>query len=455
MMEKKPYPLSPLDHLSPRVHVPKLLYFSRVSDPQTTIQTLQDALSKTVSAFPVIAGSVLLSQEPNCQKGSLAVQAPYFSVNEILSVKDLSYKYNFESIRTKGFPTDAVDEDVMPNLLGNNTQVLLAQANIIRGGLVLVCAVHHCVMDEAGMFNLLKLWSTFCRGENGNELVDGKWIDNSALSQGAGTGELENHPEYKLLPESTSTTPYLSYSSDVVDTGIFFFSDDSLQRLKELANEGSDDTSWVSTNDALVALIWSSVTSARIAASDSPEPSTPSVFAMTVNGRHRLLPPMSPNFIGNVVLISKSLSTFSALTSSSSNSTRLGTIARKVRQSVGDVDNAKVKDVIKAIQNVADLNRLQPSGYESHQRNIGCSSWSGQPYYSLDWGQTLGGKCRRFRWRSLKTDGIFIIFPRIPGDEGERLGEGGLEICMGLRRECLVSLREDKFFSRFAEWRCS
>lgn len=453
-MEKGQYPLSPLDHLSPRVHVPKLLYFSTNSDPQIIIQTLRDALIKTISAFPIIAGSLLPSRESNCQRGTLAVQAPRFSVDDILSVEDLSSKYDFETIRANEFPTDAVGADVLPNFSRNNDQVLHAKANIIRGGLVLVCAVHHCVMDEAGMFNVMKLWSTFCRGDNGDTLVNEEWIDNSALSGEAGTGRLEDHPEYKLIPESSSLTPYLSHSSDAVDTGLFFFSDDSLKRLKELANKDSVDSSWVSTNDALVALIWSRITSSRMATSDHTT-STLSVFAMTVNGRSRLVPPMSSKFTGNVVLISKAFRSFSDLSSDSSNPIDLGSIARTVRQSVREVDDAKVKDVIKAIQNVSNLDRLQPSEYQSHQRNVGCSSWSGQPYYELDWGDKLGGNCRRFRWRSLKTDGIFIIFPRVPGNDEERLGKGGLEICMGLRRECLSALKKDKFFAQFAEWRCS
>ncbi|KAF7890228.1 hypothetical protein EAF00_008543 [Botryotinia globosa] len=454
-MNKEPYPLSPLDHLSPHVHVPKLLYFSSNSKSQDIIQTLKDGLSETISAFPILAASVGPSRELNCQKGSLAVQAPYFSVNEILSVKDLSSKYDFQSIQANRFPTDAVDGDVLPNFVKNNAQVFLAQANIISGGIILVCAVHHCVMDEAGIFNVLKLWSTFCHGGNGYELVTEEWIDNSALLQGQGTGRLEDYPEYKLLPEDLSSTPYVSVSSDVVGTGVFFFSDDSLRRLKELANEGSNDLSWVSTNDALVALIWSRITSARAATSKSVEPSTPSLLVMTVNGRNRIQPAMSPTFTGNVVLIAKSNSTFSDLISVSSNNTDIGAIASIVRQSVRDVDEARVKDVIKAIQKVSDLNRLEPSGFESYQRNVGCSSWSGQPYYGLDWGDNLGGKCKRFRWRSLKTDGVFVIFPRIPGVEGENVGEGGLEICMGLRRECLLALREDKVFGQFAEWRCS
>ncbi|KAM0310971.1 hypothetical protein ACHAO8_007587 [Botrytis cinerea] len=454
-MNKLPYTLSPLDYLSPHVHVPKLLYFSSNAKPQAIIQTLKDGLSKTLSAFPIVAASVGSYQEPNFQKGSLAVQAPYFSVDEILSVKDLSSKYDFQSIQANGFPTDAVDGDVLPDVVRKNAQVFLAQANIIRGGVVLVCAVHHCVMDEAGMFNLLKLWSTFCHGGNGHELVTDEWIDNTALLQGQGTGRLEDYPEYKLLPEDLSSTPYVSVSSDVVGTGVFFFSDDALRRLKVLANEGSNDSSWVSTNDSLVALIWSRITSARLATLNSVEPSTPSVFVMTVNGRNRLNPAMSPTFTGNVVLIAKSASTFSDLISKSTNTTEIGAIARIVRQSVHEVDETRVRDVIKAIQKVSDLNRLEPSGYDSYQRNVGCSSWSGQPYYGLDWGDNLGGKCKRFRWRSLKTDGAFVIFPRIPGGEGEKTGEGGLEICMGLRRECLLALREDKVFSQFAEWRCS
>lgn len=454
-MNKQPYPLSPLDHLSPHVHVPKLLYFSSNSTPQAIIQTLQDSLSKTISAFPILSASVGPSQALNCQKGSLAVQAPYFSVNDILSVKDLSSKYDFQSIQANEFPTDAVDGDVLPDFVRNNAKVFLAQANIIRGGIILVCAVHHCVMDEAGIFNVLKLWSTFCRGGNGHELVTEEWIDNSALLQGEGTGRLEDYPEYKLLPEDLSSTPYVSTSSDVAGTGVFFFSDDSLRRLKELANEGSNDLSWVSTNDALVALIWSRITSARLATSNSVDLYTPSLLVMTVNGRNRIQPAMSPTFTGNVVLISKSISTFSDLISSSSNTSKIGAIARIVRQSVRDVDEARVRDVIKVIQKVSDLNRLEPSGYKSYQRNVGCSSWSGQPYYGLDWGNNLGGKCKRFRWRSLKTDGVFVIFPRIPAVEGEQAEEGGLEICMGLRRECLQALREDKVFGQFAEWRCA
>lgn len=58
--------------------------------------------------------------------------------------------------------------------------------------------------------------------------------------QGAGTGRLEDHPEYTLSPEAeTKATEdhsvfYLSRKSEV-DSAVFFLSDESLERLKTAA----------------------------------------------------------------------------------------------------------------------------------------------------------------------------------------------------------------------------
>lgn len=470
-----PYPLSPLDHLSPRTHVPKLLYFS-TADPDETIPILRDALTKTIAAFPLVAGSVGFLDGAD-QPGSLAVQAPYFSAEDILSVKDLRAEYDYESIRANGFPTDAVGAHALPDIMGKPAQVFLAQANLIRGGLVLVCGVHHCVMDETGIFNLIKLWSTFCHGGEGATLVGRDWIDRDVLMRGEGLGRLQDHPEYTLLPEikpgpKPSGNPvYLSESSDVVDTAILFFSDASLKRLKALATadsatavdkedgriasgtegSGASDVSWVSTNDAMCALVWCCITSARMATGATG--TTPTMFNMTVNGRSRLVPPMSSDFTGNVVMISKAASTFDRLVSSYPSA--LGDIALLIRKSVVEIDHVMIKDVVQMVRSVPDVRQLAPGGYSSHDRNLGCSSWSTQPYYSLNWGGALGGRCKRLRWRRLKSDGVLVVFPRIPAIEDEHLGPGGLEICLGLQREHMQYLRQDATFNQFVEWRAT
>jgi hypothetical protein len=198
--------LSPVDHLSPRVHVLKLLYFATNEEPETINTTLCNALAKSIAALPILGGSVGL-MEGASQTGTLAVQEPFFTAEDILSRKDLRDHHDYASIRDKNFPQDAVDGKlVSPDLEGNPSRVMLAQANFIRGGLVLVFAVHHCVVDETGIFDVVKLWSTYCRGSNGAELVKLEWADRTPLMRGEGTGPLQDHLEYNFLPPEKSAT---------------------------------------------------------------------------------------------------------------------------------------------------------------------------------------------------------------------------------------------------------
>jgi hypothetical protein len=175
------------------------------------------------------------------------------------------------------------------------------------------------------------------------------------------------------------------------------------------------------------------------------------MFNMTVNGRSRLEPPISPEYMGNVVFVSKAALPIAALTSPTPN---LADTASMIRNSIVAVDSKAIRDKIKAVSLVDDIARLAPGGYKSFGRNLGCTSWSQQPYYSLDWGTVLGGKCKRVRWRRTISDGIFVIFPRIPSGEDADLGPGGLEVYLGLQREHLEALRKDEVFNEYAEWRC-
>ena len=457
------FPLSPLDHLAPHHHVPKLLYFSSTSDLSVVIATFRNALEKTIVALPIIAGTVG-SKKHDYHQGFLAVQAPFHGADDILSVNDISDKYDLVKLRAQHFPTNAIPTDlIIPTRLGQSTQVMFAQANILRGGVLLVFAIHHCVMDETGLFNVIRVWSEFCRGADGMKLVQRDWTDRELLSHGTGNGRFEDHPEYSLLPEGKPTPMYFSEGSDV-GTAILFFSDESLDRLKHIAAQADEgkkangingskakrDSAWISTNDAVCAFLWCSISSARTSSNSDINNETPTMFNMAVDGRLRLSPPIPPNYVGNVVAVSKAPTTFTTVLRST-NTSNIALAALHIRNSLAAIDDAYIKDIIQMVNSVSDLNRLAPRGYSSHGRNLGCSSWAKQQYYSLDWGQALGGRCERLRWRSIKTDGIFVIFPRIPSTGG---AAGGLEVVLGLQKDHLKCLLEDKEFMRFAEWRC-
>ena len=455
--------LAPTDHLSPRIHTAKLIYFATKEDPEKIIGTLRDALAKSISAFPILGGSVGLMKGA-CQKGTLAVQAPFFTAEDVLDVKDLRGKYDYEAIRKRDFPPDAVDfKLVVPDYRANYTRVLLAQANLINGGLLLTVAIHHNVVDEAGFFTIVKLWAAYCRGDDGSSLIKPEWTDTTPIMSGGGTGLLENHPEYKLKPEEQSAThvkayqEYITASTDTIASAVLFFSDEALQQVKKAAMRASTESSskiaeeapWVSTNDALCALLWSRVTTARQLGDDVPY----SMFNMTVDGRTRIVPPMSSEYIGNVVFVTtRSILPIPSLDSSAA--TDLAATALNIRASILAIDDAAIKDKIAAVTNVDDIGRLAPGGHSSQGRHLACTSWAGQPYYTLDWGKHLGGKAKRLRFPKSLSDGIFIIFPRLPATDDAEFGGGGIEIQIGLHKEALERLRGDESFNQYAQWRC-
>lgn len=465
------FPLSPIDMLMPRMHVPKLLYFASTAEPASIISNLLAALELTLKSIPIVAGSVALSKQEGDQKGFLSVQSPYFEAGEILSTNDLRDEYDYEQLRAAHFPSDSVAFDaIAPKSFGkatDSTPVMVAQANFLRGGLLLFFAVHHCVLDEVGLFNVMKVWSSCCRGDIGLDFVTPQWFNRGSLLQGAGTGTLEHHPEYALAPEGATARaaedPSSFYpSSENVHSATFFFSDEALGRLKMAAtmpgpDDGEEGTAWISTNDALIALFWCCITSARVAESTKATSEIFSLFAMAVNGRSQLHPPMSPDYCGNVVLIAKTLSKADDLLSPQPG--RLAKAASLIRKAVNVVDDAYVRDVIQMVRNVDDISRLAPRRRPAVEYSLGCSTWAKQPYYSLDWGSTVGGTCERVRMRRIRTDGLFVIFPRLPSTEslnGESdARQGGVEVQLMLQSDHHQRLMKDAVFTEFAQWRCS
>ena len=462
------HPLSPLDHLMGRRYISKLLYFASNSDPAATVATLRSALGRTIAAIPVLAGSVAPIPQKG-QKGALSVQKPYHSVDDLFSVKDLRDEYAYDELRSKQFPTDAIPTDLIsPPLAGKNAHVMLAQVNLLRGGLLLYVRTNHCVMDGVGSSNLLKVWSSYCRGEDGSKLVQPEWMDQCPLmQQGAGAGDVQDYPEYRLAPNlevavrPEAAAEYIS-DSPTVETAIFFFSDASLRLLKSAASHRrvnvientQEATASISTNDALCALLWCGITSARQRESTSLASNMPAVFCMAVNGRNRLSPPVPADYGGNVVFISKAYTSPHVLLAS--NPDRLPVSAALIRKSNLVIDDAYIRDVIKMVHNTPDLDTLAPPPFSSAKHIVAGSSWASQSYYQLGWGDEVGGTCERIRCRSVRADGFYFILPRIPSirASGDDSG-GGLEVVLGLEREHLQRLREDKTFNRFAQWRAS
>ncbi|KAK3168286.1 hypothetical protein OEA41_004733 [Lepraria neglecta] len=391
------------------------------------------ALVLTIKAIPVIGGSVALSEHAKDQQVSLSIQSPYFTAEQILSSNDLRNEYDYEHLCAAHFPSDAVPlAQYAPKFFGESADsmpVMMAQANFLSGGLLIFFAIHHCVMDEIGFFNVMKVWSTCARGDT--------------------SLELEDHPEYTLSPEEAETKAtedpsvfYLSRNSEV-ESAVFFLSDESLERLKTAATSPHESGAVEKTV----------ITSARISEGNGTAAVYPR-FAMAIKGRSHLRPPMSSDYCGNVVLIAKTFT--SAGTLLPPDSECLAKAALLVRKSLSAVDDAYIRDTIQLVRSVKDLGQLAPRSPTAVEHSRGCSSWPRQPYYSLDWDNLVGGRGEQVRWRNLRTDGLFVIVPRLPptGILDDSHETGGVEVLLGLKTDCMRRLKMDPMFCQFAEWRC-
>lgn len=87
-LETLVHQLSPVDHLSPRIHVPKLLYFASEASPDEIVKTFCEGLTKSIAALPTLGGTIGLSQGDR-QRGTLAIQAPFQTAEDISSVRDV------------------------------------------------------------------------------------------------------------------------------------------------------------------------------------------------------------------------------------------------------------------------------------------------------------------------------------------------------------------------------
>ena len=319
------YPLSPLDSLAPRDYIQELLYFPAVADPTNIFTTLRKALAHTIAEIPILAGCVG-SNVLDAQKGTLVVEGPYLIADDMISVKDLRDFYSYTDLRAKRFPPDAIAGNIcIPNLPKEPPRVMLAQLNILRGGIMLFVAVFHSVMDGTGVLNILRVWSGYCRRGHGTKLVRPHWSDGGPLQR-----QGDALSEDILIKPSTPHSYFVGGSETIINyprahstveqprakAAVFFFSDVCLARLKIAATKanstvGDEDrqsTDWISTNDALSALLWCSITSAR--EGDAAKTSTTvSWFRMAVDCRSRLSPPISLDYIGNTALLVKAQAT--------------------------------------------------------------------------------------------------------------------------------------------------
>lgn len=486
-LETSPFLLTPIDNAMPRNYVPNLLFFPESARPDMSlvVDTLRDGLSKTLEAIPLLSGTI---QSVN-QQGALCVTAPWITVDDIFLVKDLRQKPGpgYQDFRRRQFPLEDLDQKVvlpLARMMTSEKTVILVQVNIIKGGIIMALCLHHCFTDENGIFAISKVWAAYCRGDDGSRLVTREMINREPLMQGWKNVTLADISGFSMRPteELASSSGILTYIHSITrgwltallswctttsarnpegnelpqtESGIFFFSESRLAELKSMASvrdHQEDGDTWISTNDALCALISCCMASARD--KKIQEMTDRSWILWMVLGARRMLdPPLPADYIGNIA----SFVRLSAASQSvESTPAKVAEVAHLIRDQIKQRDEAYMRKFIGALSSIEDLTRVVRVPLSPSEDGVRFSSWAGMNFYSLDWGNAIGAKIERVRWMLLRGGyQICVIMPKvgIPGCAGE---DCGLEVAFyGVEKGQIGRLKQNELYMRFAQSRCS
>jgi hypothetical protein len=456
-------PLTPLERIGPKGYLRYVFPFQLPED--YNISKVADVLKAGYDAAKQRLAVLACEAVPDAdskQAGVLKLQRLNDGEIEDIVVKDLraqgAFPMTYAELKSKAFPVSAFDAEtlcrrsVWPSP-GERLPVSLVQANFIQGGLILTWCIFHMFGDGKTFYTWTKVWAEECCRAQGLEISEPVELAEAMLSDrervmkpsGRNPGSLENHPEYTLLPFTPQGAPPKMLSPDHRGQ-VFYFSPAALAALKAEASpanatEPSDQT-WISTNDALSALLWRTVMAVQ-SPLDSLEGDPVSVFNIAVDGRLRTDPPVHLHTLGCFLEYVAVSAPIRKMLGSAS----LADLAILIRKALRRVDGQFTDDVMALVEKLEDVDRLVPTAFlDVPGFNCVQTSWANFELYGLDWGSLLGGKIEAVRAPHVGViNGLQVVLPVLP--------DGGIEILVGVEASCLDKLLHEPLWTKFAEAR--
>ncbi|KAM0268701.1 hypothetical protein ACHAQH_009930 [Verticillium albo-atrum] len=453
--------LLPLEYTAPKGFVRYVFPFELSDDYDldeiaTILKIGYEGTKKQVVPF----NCELVPDTDASQPGVTKLQRMPDGVHEDFLVKDLraegSFPMAYPELKEKGFPVAAFHADTVFSrpvwsAPGERLPVSTVQANFICGGVILTWAILHTVGDGKTFATWMKIWAQECCHAQGIDVSKPFGIteeltrDRHRLkkSSGRNKGSQEDHPELTVLPFTPPGMPPKMLSPNHRGQ-IFYFSPESLAALKEEASPVNatepTDLTWISTNDALSALLWRTVMAVQ-SPLETLEGDPASVFNIAIDARSRTEPPVHPETIGCFLAyvaatasIRKMLSTYS-----------LADLAILIRKSLLRANNQFTDDVTTLIEGLEDVNRLVPTAMlDVPGFNCVQTSWVKFELYDYDWGKL--GKIQAMRSPHVGIiNGLQVVLPVLP--------DGGMEILVGVEETCIDRLQHDPLWTKFAKAR--
>lgn len=472
-------PVSTVDGLALKGWVTQTLFWPLNAPVEQNYRNLKEGLSRTITEIPALAGRLRrASDKPGDLFIELEENAHVQFTYEDLSSKDEIPSY--AALKQKGFPLTGLRAPTSPPVtLGTVLEyspMIVAKLNQLERGLAMTLGFNHVLADGATATVIESIWAAHTKDvregvspQAHKPITPDDEIRKRLSTPPPGAGPLSSEIWHLAPAEETfwhlhkDTASFakavmkiqqekMQYLASVggkpeeTNWCIWYFSPSSLADLKKTASENNSADDWISTGDALIGLVWSSLASLLKPSTKGHKTST-ALFNMNI--RSRLDPPIPNAYIGNVVASHMAECPLSSLEDPST--TSISAAAHTVRHSINSWTQSSWDSYLAALTTlpagqVLGMNRALM--LESHR--VGVNDFSKFACNVNDWGEGLGVvDATRFpRLAAVHAGGAVVVYLY------PRLSDGGLEVAVSMSERLRRALDGEERWKRWARFVC-
>ncbi|OAA72981.1 transferase family protein [Akanthomyces lecanii RCEF 1005] len=496
---RQSFKLNAMDYVNPNHYMGLVFYFPLADgvDFQQVFDNLSKGLDRTMDLIPALGGKMVPCSEHEIghTKGDLCVTIPPLhmasSVHNRLIYKDCSDTLpTFAELRGKDFvPSLFRDEiilqqDTFPNL---PTDIVIAQANFVKGGCILAVDMNHCCLDGMGVMIALKAWAENCRYLQGDATATCSWLDadsfnhslpeiihhqegwtKSADEVDPGTwGFLpfqpaEDAPPSKYIPTAGDLPPPPKYKLHSVwplpraercmNTTVVEISAENIRKLKKqvLADPATKGSS-ASVSDIVQAFFWRSAIRARrhvakATGNDMSDEQDVSILESPTDGRAHFSSLLPETYMGSMLIMSRSVLSAEELCAPK---TSLGRISQVLRDTAARITPSLVHDAFNILQSLPDHTRFSTANMGLDHMHAMISNLILFQMSEINFGNKLfgnNGSPETMRPQLVRAHGRFRFLIISPMKK-----DGAVELVLGTFPEELDFFKQDEEFSQYAK----
>ncbi|KAL5727390.1 hypothetical protein ACHQM5_000595 [Ranunculus cassubicifolius] len=282
---KKDTPLTTFDLPYVTFYYNQKLLLYKGADFEEMVEKLKEGLGVVLEEFYPLAGRLGKDEE-----GVLRIECDDENVG-VEVVEAVAEEVEVEELAAE--EASSVMQEIIPytnvmNFEGLHRPLLVVQITKLKDGIAFGCAFNHAVLDGTSTWHFMSSWAEICRGSTTISVAP---FHDRAKAR---------NTRVKLdLPESAEAHENSGEPNGVAPPRlrekIFRFSETAIGKIK--SNVTADPTKSFSTFQSLGVHLWHSVSRAR----RHLKPENYTVFAIFMDCRKRVDPPMPENYFGNLI----------------------------------------------------------------------------------------------------------------------------------------------------------